>query len=555
MCIPMMTGMERADTLRRLREEEYVLPPIFKLPEKSTQGSIIESLINHDPSHRPSSSHLLASEQIPGEVENDKWTRNALRRINEGSYRKKLLEGLFQKPDEIEMSRPRLDDIHQTRLVQSNLLDPDDDRDFYPRLRPQELTYDSRDRSNSADELLLRNLVKEKVAYIFRRHGAVPMDKPAIVPFSSHYLRKYDQIVKLLSSNDDFLQLPFDYTLPNARLLAKATKSPRKTYTFGEVYRNVDGSSPRRISEADFDIVSYDSLDPAIREAEVMKTVDEIINEFPSMASIPMVYYINHSRVFNAILAYCKVHPSKWATVKDTLGTLQGGQSNWSKIRATLRNPAIGVAATSVEELMRFDFRESYDKAIPRLRALLNDEALEPVFSHVKNLTIYLRGYGLSRKVFVSPLSSVNENFYRGHLFFQCIFDTPKKEVFAAGGRYDHLIRSQTSGYQPKLARAEPRAVGFNFNWERLWMSMARYHKANAKVRPRKKGNVEALNIRIPSRCEVLVDSSDREILQSAGLDIIQGLWYVSILASIYLIAHCRHMFGESPVAITIFHI
>ena len=550
----MMTGMERADTLRRLREEEYVLPPIFKLPEKSAQGSIIASLINHDPSHRPSSSQLLASEGIPGEVEDDKWTRNVLRRINEGSYRKKLLEGLFQKPDEIEMSRSRLDDIHQTRLAQSNLLDPDDDRDFYPRLRPQELTYDTRDRSNSADELLLRNLVKEKVAQIFRRHGAVPMDKPAIVPFSSHYLRKYDQIVKLLSSNDDFLQLPFDYTLPNARLLAKAAISPRKTYTFGDVYRNVDGSSPRRISEADFDIVSYDSLDPAIREAEVMKTVDEIINEFPSMASIPMCYYINHSRLFNAILAYCKVHPSKWAIVKDTLGTLQGGQSNWSKIRATLRNPAIGVAATSVEELMRFDFRESYDKAIPRLRALLNDEALEPVFSHVKDLTVYLRGYGLSRKIFVNPLSSVNENFYRGHLFFQCIFDTPKKEVFAAGGRYDHLIRAQTAGYQPKLARAEPRAVGFNFNWERLWMSMARYHKANAKVKPRRKGNVEALKIRIPSRCEVLVDSSDREILQSAGLDIIQGLWYVSILASIYPISGCGHTFGESPVTITILH-
>ena len=528
MCLPMMTGMERVERLGNLREEEHTLPPTFNLPEKLTQGNIILLLVEHDPSRRPTSSELLASEQIPGEVENDTWTRNVLRHINEASYRKKLLAGLFPKPTQLEMVRCKSDGMHQAHQMESSSLDSDNDRDFYPKLRPQELSYERRDRSNTADELLLRSLVKNNVSSIFQNHGAVAVEQPAIFPFSSHYLRKYDQVVKLLSSNDDFLQLPFDYTLPNARLLAKAARSPRKTYTFGYVYREVEsGGAPRRISEADFDIISYDSLDSALREAEVVKVVDEIINGFPSMASLPMCYYINHSTLSNAILAFCKIHPSKWALVKDSLGQLHGSDINWSKVKALLRTPAIGVAATSVEELMRFDFRDLPEKAIPKLRALLNNETLESIFTHIKDFTCYLKNYKVSRKIFISPLSSVNETFYDSHLFFQCIFDTPKKEIFAAGGRYDQLIKTQMHGYQPRFAYRQPRAVGFSFNWERLCASMARYQKANAKAKSRKKANAEPPDLRLSNRCEVLVDSPDRKILLSTGLDVIQGLWYV----------------------------
>ena len=247
--------------------------------------------------------------------------------------------------------------------------------------------------------------------------------------------------MKLLSSNDDFLQLPFDNTLPNARMLAKAARWPRKTYCFCHAFREVkNGGAPRRIGEADFDIISYNSRDLGLREAEVIKVIDEIVDSFPSVASLPICYHINHSTLFNAILGYCKIHPSQWALVKDLLGTLQAGQTNWSKIRDTLRAPAIGVTATSIEELMRFDFRETNDKAVARLRGLLSSksvETLEALFTHMEALTTYLKHYKVSRKVFLSPLSSINESFYRGHVFFQCIFDTPKREVF---GMYIALV-------------------------------------------------------------------------------------------------------------------
>ena len=97
----------------------------------------------------------------------------------------------------------------------------------------------------------------------------------------------------------------------------------------------------------------------------------------------------------------------------------------------------------------------------------------------------------------------------------------------AAGGRYDQLIKSQIPGRQPKSIQ-DPRAVGFSFNWERLCTSMMRYMKANVKAKTKKRTDAEVPIFRTPRRCEVLVDSSDREVLHSTGIDLIQGLWYAS---------------------------
>ena len=162
--------MERADILGRLRGKEHALPPIFEQPEKSTQGEIIYSLTDHDPSNRPGSSQLLASEQIPGEVRNDKVGREVLRYIHEGSYRKQLVAGLFLKPDELQASIVRPGDSMQSSLAPVDNGNPDDDKEYYPRLRPQELTFDIRDQSNSADDLLLRKSIKDQITSIFRRH-------------------------------------------------------------------------------------------------------------------------------------------------------------------------------------------------------------------------------------------------------------------------------------------------------------------------------------------------------------------------------------------------
>ena len=99
--------------------------------------------------------------------------------------------------------------------------------------------------------------------------------------------------------------------------------------------------------------------------------------------------------------------------------------------------------------------------------------------AHINAVVTYLKRFDVTRKTYVNPLSSLNEKFYRGGLLFQCLYDNKKRDVFAAGGRYDRLIRD----FLPKSqGRALDRhAVGFNLGWERLVASMLRFQKTATK--------------------------------------------------------------------------
>lgn len=82
-------------------------------------------------------------------------------------------------------------------------------------------------------------------------------------------------------------------------------------------------------------------------------------------------------------------------------------------------------------------------------------------------------------KIYINPLSSLKEKFYSGSILFSCVYDSKQRDVFAAGGRYDSLIRE----YRPRMSsQSEDRhAVGFSLAWEKLSTSMARYQKSSGK--------------------------------------------------------------------------
>lgn len=68
--------------------------------------------------------------------------------------------------------------------------------------------------------------------------------------------------------------------------------------------------------------------------------------------------------------------------------------------------------------------------------------------------------------MYINPLNSLKESFYAGGILFSCLYDKKLKDVFAAGGRYDHLIKEQ----RPRIGGQahERHAVGFSLAWERL---------------------------------------------------------------------------------------
>ena len=497
MCVPLKTGMERVQTLGLIREKEYSLPPLFEDPDKSMQGDIINSLINHKPAERPSSAELLRGGKVPIQIE-DETIRTALRGISDTTspYYSKLMSAIFSQP-----------------TGGSTVKDHTYEVTTLPKL--------------AIDDLILQRMVKDRLSAVFRRHGAVETSRPLLLPSSSYYS---NTAVRLLDSSGTLVQLPYDLTLPNARILAKQPAQGQKNYAFGDVYRDAPaGGHPRSHGEVDFDIISYDNFDLALREAETIKVIDEVIDAFPSLVSVQMCYHINHSQLLDSILEFCGIDTLKGPAVKETISKLHIGQWTWAKVRNELRSPSLAVASTSLDDLVRFDFRDTYEKAIPRLRSIFpSTEDLDPIFSHLQAVVTYLGRFNLKRKVYINPLSSFNDRFYHGNLLFQCIYDSKRRDVFAAGGRYDRLIQT----YQTNPRSSNRHAVGFNLGWEKLFTSMSRYLKNPAKsfLKSAEGESGSPWSLR---RCDVLVDSFDATTLRSTGIKVLGELWAQDISAEL----------------------
>ncbi|EEU44810.1 uncharacterized protein NECHADRAFT_71976 [Fusarium vanettenii 77-13-4] len=494
MCYIPMMGMQKADVLGQLRRVKPVLPSDFK-PADKVQTEIVLSLVNHNPKERPSSADLLKSGKLPVQMESETIRRTLAGLADPSSpYYRKMLSTLFAK--HMEPTKNYAWDMFST--------------------------------GPSPQELLNQGIVKKSLISIFRRHGALECPRGVIYPRSSHY---GDNTVQLLDANGNVLQLPYDLTMGNARMMAKQATGPviQRTFTFGNVFRDKqDTGQPLMFGEVDFDIVTTDALDLAMKEAEVLKVIDEIIHTFPSLSSTVMCFHLGHSDLLQLIFEHCGIEPACRRATADVLSKLNIHNYTWQKIRIELRSAAVGVSATSVDELQRFDFRDTPNKTFSKLKTLFEGSDMyqraSPTIAHLKEVIEYCKRLGVGTKVYINPLNSLKEGFYTGGILFSCLYDKKTKDVFAAGGRYDQLIKE----HRPRIGGqfGERHAVGFSLAWERL----ARVSKVSG--RPfLKKGEEEGNGMFNTRRCDVLVASFDAALLRSSGVELLQMLWAHDISA------------------------
>ncbi|KAH7008448.1 anticodon binding domain of tRNAs-domain-containing protein [Ilyonectria destructans] len=494
MCYIPMIGMQKADVLGQLRRPQPVLPSDFR-PATKVQTEIVFSLVNHNPKERPSSSELLKSGKLPVQMESETIRRTLAGLADPSSpYYRKMLSTLFAKP-----------------------MEP-----------TKNFAWDMFATSPSATELLNQGIVKKALVSIFRHHGAIECPRNCIYPRSSHY---GDNVVQLLDQNGSVLQLPYDLTMGNARMMSKQANGPviERTFTFGNVFRDKqDTGQPQMFGEVDFDIVTTDTLDLALKEAEVLKVMDEIIHSFPAVSSSAMCFHLGHSDLLQLIFEHCGIESACRRATADVLSKLNIHNYTWQKIRIELRSSAVGVSATSVDELQRFDFRDTPNKTFSKLKTIFEGSDMyqraSPTIAHLKEVAEYSKRLGVGTKIYVNPLNSLKEGFYMGGILFSCLYDKKVKDVFAAGGRYDHLIKEQ----RPKIGGqfSERHAVGFSLAWERL----ARMPKSGGKsflkrVEDDPSGMFNA------RRCDVLVASFDAALLRSSGVELLQLLWSHDISA------------------------
>ncbi|KAF2652136.1 kinase-like protein [Lophiostoma macrostomum CBS 122681] len=502
MCHPLKTAMERDHVIRGLRERKYELPAEFESPELLLQGSIITSLISHRPSERPNCAELLRSGKVPLQIE-DESVKEALKALSDrdSPHYTKMMAALFsQKPD-----------------TQA--------KDF-----AWDMAAGAGSKGIKPNDILLQNLVKDHLATIFRGHGAVESNRQLLIPWSNHYAN--NNVVKLFDPSGTLVQLPYDLTLPYARSIGRGASFLEKTFTIGSVYRDsYTGGPPRSNGEADFDILSYDTLDLALKEAEVLKVIDEVIDEFPSLAATQMCFHLNHADLLDLVMDYCRINVPLRPAVKEALSKLNIQGNDWQKIRNELRAPEIGIPSTSLDDLARFNWRETPEKAFSKLRRLFEGtkylDRTHAIFAHLNSVVSYMKHWIIKRKMYISVLSSFNEKFYTGGVLFQCLFDTKKREVLAAGGRYDRLIEE----YRPKgLSHTRSiggyHAVGMNLGWDRIVNSMARHLKKPGKsafLKKQAEEDTPAISW-MPRRCDCLVASFDPTTLRSTGVKMVADL-------------------------------
>lgn len=83
---------------------------------------------------------------------------------------------------------------------------------------------------------------------------------------------------------------------------------------------------------------------------------------------------------------------------------------------------------------------------------------------HLEEVVEYANRMAVKTTIEFNPLSSIRESFYSGGILFTCTFRGKVKEVFAAGGRYDSLIKEFRLNVGDR-AKEGRRAVGFSLSW------------------------------------------------------------------------------------------
>jgi eukaryotic translation initiation factor 2-alpha kinase 4 len=497
MCFAITTASERQHWLMTaLKLNPPHLPKIFEDERLEKQRAIILQLVDPDVTVRPTAAALLQSGLVPEPLEEEKFQRYIERMTTE-------------------------DPREYRALIDRLMANPND--------KVSSLAWEDKSgAANTAVDPMLWMSTCDQLKTIFRRHGATEIGRQAIVPKANFYRNA----VTFLDTSGLVVQLPYDLTFPFARTLAQTSPAYGKSYCFGSVYRpSVPGSQPKQFPEVDFDYVSSATKDLALKEAEVLKVLDEILSGFHALSAHKWTIILNHGDLLDLILDFCRVKPLEAANVKHVLSHLNTQGHVWSKVREELRSPANNVPETTVTDLQRFSLEGDLKQVRPKLMKLFGQSdhwhRASPLLMHLEEVVSYLQPMGVSAQVIIAPLSNNSEYLYRGSLLFQCA-ESATRKVIAVGGRYDSLVQT----YQTKSDRGSVRAAGFRLNI----LDLIGYHNRGSQssgTKSSKMTSSAAESKAVTRRADVLVTSFDSNALKSSCLEVLSMLWAAGLSAEL----------------------
>ncbi|XP_078134426.1 eIF-2-alpha kinase GCN2 [Sander vitreus] len=504
---PMTTGAERISVLSQLRVEPMVFPEDFTAYEQGTQRKVIEWLLKHDPALRPTAQELLKSELLPPpqmeESELHEVLQHTMANINGKAYRN-MVGQLFAQNTSPVMDYTYDIDLHKG--------------------------------SFSFNGAKLQQHVYETITRIFKKHGAVRLQTPLLLP-RNRKLYDGSELACFMDHSGMLVTLPYDLRMAFSRFVARNNITHLKRYSIERVFRprKLDRAHPRELLECAFDIITpvTNSLLP---DAETIYTIYEIVQEFPVLQERNYNIYLNHTSLLKAILLHCGVPEDKLSQASTILCDAMSEKLTKREVEAKFYN--LPLSTNSFQTLFKYiEQKGNLQDLAPLLTSLTKQKTAvtqlaKQGLKDLEELTVLLRRLGVKLQVVVNLGLVYKVQHHSGVIFQFVAFIRKRKrtvpDIVAAGGRYDHLIL-EFRGPAPTVP--VPSAVGASVALDKVCAAIANMEEPPSV-----------------SSCDALVVPVGHSSM-SRAINVVQKLWSTGVSADIAydvsqsqetLMEHCR---------------
>ncbi|KAG1802496.1 kinase-like domain-containing protein [Suillus variegatus] len=495
------TGAERIAVLEDLRKPEVYFPRDWE-PHRSSQKQIISALLRHDPAGRPSALELSQSSLLPPRVE-DEYFKGALRMMTkpDSPYHQGVLSALFNQP--VNQARSYLYDIE----------------------------------AEIPEHAYLNDIVEDRIAAIFRLHGAVDMEPPLLLPLSNP--EESQNHATLIDRHGEMVCLPNNALVPFARLAARAGLRRIKRFHITNIYRpNSAPGHPKATKAAVLDIITPDTKHGLMAAgAEFLILLSNCLNSFPNLAQNYEIH-ISHSKI--ADLALNRIPEELRSSVIEIIN--QSKSTAPQKRVSLLKKGLLRSTTDELEALAEID--EDIDTLLSKLEKVSPTlvTVMKPAVEEIKQTIQFATSAGFSAPVFFHPLMwGAHHMHFKEGVRIEVVRRTRRLDVLAAAGRYDNLI-AQYSNLKP---RTDPIcAFAVQIALEKIAMALAAFQSTSVKALVKEQ---RSFGFWSPRRCDVYVLSYQTGYLQDR-LEVASLLWQNNISADIMYDANLLEYEHESHV-------
>ncbi len=316
------------------------------------------------------------------------------------------------------------------------------------------------------DEVALRDWALAQILAVYRRHGFVRIETPAVeslrLLLRSEGGENEKLIFKILKRGEKLaaagnpeemadLGLRFDLTVPLVRYYAHnqaRLPQPLKAIQIGPVWRaeRPQQGRYRQFTQCDIDILGVGS---EVAEIELILATTEAL---AALGLKDLTVRLNDRRLLSAMVAHCGFDPARSGSVFIALDKLD--KVDRSEVAAELR--AAGHPAPAVDRLLDLLASSTTPAA---LRSLLGPAAEAAVWEGLQRILAMVEAQAAGRFRLVLDATLVRGmGYYTGPIFE--IQHGEGTSSIAGGGRYDRMIG--------KFIGRDVPATGFSIGFERV---------------------------------------------------------------------------------------